>query len=141
MYASKLMELARKNQQEYEGKRYKCLLCKFADGLGGLHDEIIVKDGKFYFADGGSGYSVFVSYDTQLEEIPQSVPFMEARKAHEEGKVVIAKFPDFNSGRMLTVRYWKDSDGSDKCDLGGCELSFYIIRTAEWYIVEKEGSK
>jgi hypothetical protein len=86
-----LMKLAAENPKEYEGRRYKCVCTKLADGLGGLHDEIVVENGRFQFTDDGKGYSVFVSNDTGLEEIkpkPQPVPFTEALEAYSEGKTV-----------------------------------------------------
>lgn len=138
MYASELMELARKEPEKYEGKRYRVVegsrMYNCATNIK-PYTECIIKYGKLH----SEGFAMMVFSDTILKEIPPEpnpVPFMEAREAFENGKVVTAKFPDFNSGKMLTVKYWKDSDGTNNSDPAECDLSFYIIRTAEWFIEE-----
>lgn len=138
MYASELMELARKEPEKYEGKQYKASGDVILKRTGDRADtDIITFKYGCPIVEGHA--TAFMSARTELEEIkpePKPVPFIEAREAFENGKVIIAKFPDFNNGRMITTRYWKSSDGCDRSDPDDCDLSFYIIRTAEWFIEE-----
>ena len=86
MYASELMELARKNQQEYEGRRYKVV-----EGTSGMwnnatmkrYTECVIDEGKLY----SDGYPMMIFDDTILEEIPpkpKPVTFLEAAKAFDD---------------------------------------------------------
>ena len=84
MYASELMELARKEPKKYEGKRYKVIdkrntaySMRTYDGVE--HDELFIKNGKAVYEGGCyTMCTAFIASDTQLEEIPQPVTFMEA---------------------------------------------------------------
>ena len=77
MFASELMELARKNPKEYEGKKYKVASGIAVDGFGKCYKEFgINRDGCF----STDNLMIFTNSDTKLEEISQPVPFMEAVK-------------------------------------------------------------
>ncbi len=139
IHAYDLMKLAAENPQEYKGKRYEVVGLGAAaiDTCGHEHKVItITEEGSF----GDGTLRLYVSNITELIEIlpePKPVSFDEARKVYEEGKIIIAKYPGFNDGQTLTVKYWKSDDGADNfmpSDEFNCGISFYIIRTAKWYI-------
>ena len=76
MYASELMEWARKNPKEYAGKRYKVVnTCVFEP----LYDVKVNTFGNLVCGEGED--MVYINTHTQLEEIPpkpKPVTFMEA---------------------------------------------------------------
>jgi hypothetical protein len=79
IYASELMELARKEPEKYEGKRYK-VEGEIQLRMGNHPDkrEVVVENG-ILLLDGGC--TTFITQNTQLEEIkpePKPVGFMEA---------------------------------------------------------------
>lgn len=88
LYASELMELARKEPEKYEGKRYKVLgLCCIGPERQCYGEVIVDSEGRLQ----GKGYDnwAYINSNTKLEEIkpqPQPVPFMEAVKAMKQGK-------------------------------------------------------
>jgi hypothetical protein len=131
LMAYDLMKLATENPGEYEGKRYKCVRTKFADGLGRLRDEIIIKNGRFAFVDDGSGFTVFISNDTELEEIkpePQPVSFMEAVKAYSKGKKI-------RCGQTIYTSESGMSSAFTSNDLSnGTYLNCREILHGEWFI-------
>lgn len=88
MYASELMELARKNPEKYELKKYKLVYGKLRNCAGEQLHEITIKDGEFF----DSGYAVYVNCSAQLEEIKKPVTYFEAAKACLEGKKVSCKY-------------------------------------------------
>jgi hypothetical protein len=77
------MELARKEPQKYEGKRYKVVRGSARGYNGDESKEIkLCSSGQM-----STGFlAAYISSDTELEEIPQPVTFMEAVKAAIEGK-------------------------------------------------------
>jgi len=76
MFASALMELARKEPQKYKGKRYKVTdtLC---DRTGRVYKTARVKNGELE-CDEPPFFYAHINSRTILEEIPQPVSFMEA---------------------------------------------------------------
>ena len=84
LFASELMELARKEPQKYEGKRYKVVEGAYDCDGHAVTELYVGTDGDF--RNKFDGYRVFVGYDTELEEIPQTVIFSEAVKAAIKGK-------------------------------------------------------
>jgi hypothetical protein len=86
LFGSELMELARKEPQKYEGKRYKAVEYFVLDGSGKARPVALVREGSLIFPDCMSAY---IASETTFEEIkpePQPVSFNEARKAAIEGK-------------------------------------------------------
>ena len=84
IYASELMELARKNPGEYEGKKYKVTDCNerktnVKDHGGKIIENIKVENGEL-MVDKPTYYdcTAFVNSRALLEPLPQPVTFMEA---------------------------------------------------------------
>lgn len=128
LYASELMELARKEPQKYEGKRYKVVDGAYDCDGHAVTELYVGTDGDF--RNKLDGYRVFVGYDTELEEIPQPVSFKEAVKAYSEGKTV-----ECRQDNVATIyskghpnKLMKDDDGDPLCP--------NEILHGEWFIKE-----
>jgi hypothetical protein len=96
MFGYELMALAAKEPGKYEGKRYKVTACR-ADHWGKPYgivevcrDFNAVNSMTLVGVDGDKRTAELVSITTrtELEEIPQPVPFLDAVKAYAEGKTV-----------------------------------------------------
>lgn len=127
IYASELMELARKNPQEYEGKRYTV-----AEGsamyncatAGKRYTECKIISGDLYAND----LPMMIFSDTILEEIlpePKPVPFMEAVKAYSEGKIIRCKLDECES----TYQSNKPNDTF-------CQIESLEILNGTWHILD-----
>jgi hypothetical protein len=81
--AYELMKLAAENPQKHSGKKYKSEYEEVVDVDGNRHSEV-------YFGTDGdlrcrkNGYRAFIGATTILEEIPQTVSFMEAANSGNE---------------------------------------------------------
>lgn len=127
MYASELMELARKEPEKYEGKRYRVLgLCCIGPERQHYSTVIVDSEGKLQ----GKGYDnwAYINSNTKLEEIPQSVPFAEAAAANEAGNTVEC----VESG--YTHTYANGFDGL--VDEHGNAVTVREILHGEWFIKE-----
>jgi hypothetical protein len=137
IYASELMELARKEPEKYAGKRYKTVVGAIINRDGECITGVMV-DGDGEMLAGGSR-RVYVTSNTILEEIPpepQHVTFEEARVAYEQGKMIRAEYPDFNHRQVKVMQqFMKDAHGAMSSNFG-TELSFYIISNGTWYVEE-----
>lgn len=88
MFASELMELARANPKEYEGKEYKVIHGAIFDADGNEHTTFKINS---YLQCVSNGRVMYFSSDTKLEfiePIPVSVPFMEAVNSRKRIKHV-----------------------------------------------------
>ncbi len=95
LYAYDLMKLAHDNPQEYEGRRYRTVRGIITTCCPKAEEPKVVKISNGYLMAQGTelGGQAYVSVDTRLEEIkpepkPVPVPFLEAVKANENGKVI-----------------------------------------------------
>jgi hypothetical protein len=131
MKACKLMAEAIENPQKYEGKRYKSEGA-MRDGCGNMHKVVRIDCSKLMI--GSSQLYAYITSDTELEEIPQSVTFMEAEKAHGEGKTVRVEYPDFNCPEQIITEKFRKEKGGGEWHSRGVGLSFYVIRTGTWFI-------
>jgi hypothetical protein len=87
MKAFELMKLVAENPQKYEGKRYKVVLaCVIEPTHNKKLYETSVRNGQLIAGDDDNW--AYVNSHTELEEIPQSVPFMEVVKAYSKGKTI-----------------------------------------------------
>jgi hypothetical protein len=83
MKAYELMRLAAENPQKYEEKKYK--VDEAYDRGGNAVTELYVT-GHGDLRNSANGYRAYIGYDTELKEIQQPVPFMEAVRAYSEGR-------------------------------------------------------
>ena len=134
MYASELMELARKEPEKYEGKRYRVLgLCCIGPERQHYSTVIVDSEGKLQ----GKGYDnwAYINSNTTVEEIPpepKPVTFMEAAEANENGKTVECKiYGCFNVYRPHMT--------AGMIDQSGRAVSANEILHGKWYIIGKEG--
>jgi hypothetical protein len=88
MKGYELMKLTKENPSKYKGKRYKYIRgAKPRDCKDRTHEEFYIsKYGEFLIEK--SIFKLFISDDTEVEEIQQPIPSLEAIKAYEEGKTV-----------------------------------------------------
>ena len=133
LFASELMELARKEPEKYEGKRYDVVDGAVVDINGHEHSEFKVNRCGTFEDIKGEQLRLYVSDITELEEIPPPVPVLEAIKAYSEGKPVECKV----DGETYT--YDKgDGDGDPLCEMlskeAGGGLSAREILHGEWFI-------
>ena len=84
MFASELMELARKEPQKYEGKRYKVVSGSPLENGSQTFYECVMCKGSF--KSPGKNLYLAVFDDTKLEEIPQPVSFMDAVNSRKKFK-------------------------------------------------------
>jgi len=140
IYASELMELARKNPERYEGKRYRVVNSYACDNAGEATEIIQIRCGTFGTED--SDEDVYISTTTILEEIPSEpkpVTFMEAVEAYGKGETIRCKIN--HGGRTYEYDYIPQFT----CDFGykfvakgSCEISSGEILRGKWFIVRKE---
>jgi hypothetical protein len=139
IYASELMELARKEPQKYEGKRYKVAEGCAVDVISGERVySIDIAGGRFY----SNNYGVAITTSVVLEEIPpepKPVTFMEAVEAYGKGETIRCKIN--HGGRTNEYDYIPQFT----CDFGykfvakgSCEISSGEILRGKWFIVRKE---
>ena len=91
MKAYDVMKLAAENPQKYEGKRYK-VRDTLIDRHGREYETAIFKSGDLRVC-GDNLLFAHVNSKTELEEIPQPVPFLEAVKAKgKDGGRIICNY-------------------------------------------------
>jgi hypothetical protein len=136
MFASELMELARKEPEKYEGKRYKAIDA-LIDRYGEVYETAIVKDGTLRGDGDGILFAHINSY-TQLEEIkpePLPIPFLEAVKAYSEGKT--AECECDKCKQLASKRTYVPSEiGSEMKDQSGYAVTADEILHGIWFIKE-----
>lgn len=126
MYASELMELARKEPAKYEGKRYKVVGGTAITHSGeDIENVTLVLGG---FAD--RNYRLYVSDNTELEKIPQPVSFMEAVKAYSEGETVECKTIPYGTEKYIPSERSLD----DVLRSSGGHIRVKEILHGEWFI-------
>jgi hypothetical protein len=139
IYASELMELARKNPEKCEGKRYKVVTGSrmYNSGTRLRYSECEVKHGRLNSSD---GYLVMIYADTLLEEIPpepKPVTFMEAVEAYEKGSTV-----ECTAG-SCAYTYEKSGDENKYQPMheqgDSTPVSVEEILRGKWFIARKEG--
>ena len=123
MKACKLMVDALENPQKYHGRK-----CKVVDGAYDCEGHAVTElyigtDGDFRSKD--NGYRVYVGHDTELEEIPQPVSFMDAAKAMDRSAYIECRY----KGEI------KLYGGSKFTTLSGCNpVTIEEIVHGEWTI-------
>ena len=135
MFASKLMELARKEPEKYEGKRYRVLgLCCIGPERQHYSTVIVDSEGKLQ----GKGYDnwAYINSNTKLEEIPpepEPVDFMEAVEAYERGEVVECALEGCKYVYQKSVTDVKYAPMHEQNDEDGY-VSLREILHGKWYI-------
>lgn len=126
MFASELMELARKEPQKYEGKRYKVsegsAMYNCATHL--RYTECEIKGGRLQ----SGAFPMMTFSDTELEEIPRPVPFLEAAKAYDEGTDIMCKHDIFGE------HTYHNTGSCGMKDQNGYPVSAGEILHGEWTI-------
>jgi len=131
MYASQLMELARANPKEYEGKKYKVVSGSAMFTYNGQEfRECVVKSGMLLIPN-SPHYGALIYSDTQLELIPVSVPAMDAVEAYSKGKTVQCKI-----GNYLDTTYSGGASLSDFRGTNGSYLTAKELTEGVWYILD-----
>lgn len=134
MYASELMEAARKDPEKYEGKRYKAE-CALIDYKGNSYDTCqFNKDGKLCAPSNTCDWA-YINGNTTLEEIPpkpKPVTFMEAVKAYDEGKTIECKSSEFKKRTYQPGQYYPH----EMLDKYADSITAKEIINGEWFIKE-----
>jgi hypothetical protein len=122
MYASELMEKVRKEPKKYEGKQYKIVgECIKRTGEPSNDKTVRIFDGR-PMTD--TCAAVFITFDTQLKEIRQSVTWQEAIAAWTNGKKVRCEYNGIpRTYSELIIR-----------DQSGQMLNKLEILNGTWYI-------
>jgi len=107
MFASELMELARKNPKEYEGKKYNVITGIIRDCAGNMLDKIVIHDGVAMNID--HTHVAYICSYTTLEPLPQPVSFMEAANSGKRIK------PDNSSQNYESLDFWLSAMGDSSC--------------------------
>jgi hypothetical protein len=138
MKAYELMAKIAANPKEYEGRRYRVTACPAVHW--GKHYQVVEVCRDFNTEDGMTLVGVdgdkttpelvAITTRTELEEIRQPVPFMEAAKAYDKCETVWCEWSEFK-----TV-YSKDN--GKLIDDDGDPISTKEILRGKWYIGKPE---
>jgi hypothetical protein len=130
MLACELMVNALKFPQKYEGRRYKVVKgARLITRDDELFSEFTVKGG--LFTNGGC-HGLAVYCNTELEEIPQPVPFMEAVAAYGNGRTINCKCNGIT--HTYTPAYIRGNSKCGLCDENDVAVSAAEILEGVWTI-------
>jgi hypothetical protein len=131
MKAYDLLAKASCNLRDYKGKKYKVTKGAVIDKLGKEYSCFTLSpEGEICIDEFSRGY---ISGQTEIDEIQQPIPFMEAVKAYSEGKTIRV---ELGEGKNKTNTY-KDgySGGFFKDRNGYAPLNIEILE-GRWYVEE-----
>jgi hypothetical protein len=131
MKAFELMYLAKMEPQKYEGKKYKITKGCALNNMGNLLNEtdvINVEKGKVYY---NKIYELNISQNTELEEIQQPIPFLEAVKAYSEGKTIRCEWKGRSQNWASKYKNGSQYMGIKECDGAICPEE---ILNGTWYL-------
>lgn len=132
MYASELMELARKNPEKYVGKQYKVSGHVAIDFDGVKHNEISIdSNGELNV----KGLIVYINTSTKVEEIKKPVTFIEAVEACEKCLKVSCEYK--GNVRKFTKSNRGSSHGNSILSYGWTP-SIEEILYGTWYIESED---
>jgi hypothetical protein len=131
MKAYELMKLAKENQAKYQGKKYKVTNGIAIDGRGKEYKEVIISTHGELTA---SIFKMYVTDITEVEEIQQPIPFIEAVQAYAEGKTIRCETKESGIAVYIPTCLGNVSQLKDRC---GGTLNPYEILEGKWYIGEE----
>jgi hypothetical protein len=129
MKAYELMKLAKENQAKYQGKKYKVTNGIAIDSRGKEYKEVIISTHGELTA---SIFKMYVTDITEVEEIQQPIPFLEAVQAYREGKTIISE----TDGIGTEIYKMKRSDSQPIESIDGAGITVCEILEGKWFIEE-----
>jgi hypothetical protein len=135
MKAYELMKLAKENQAKYQGKKYKVTNGIAIDSRGKEYKEVIISTHGELTA---SIFKMYVTDITEVEEIQQPIPFLEAVQAYAEGKTIrcTGAYREAIYKPNGEFKYGKTIN-PDMIDTGKVPLTLGEILHGAWFICEE----